>query len=363
MPSRKSGILAALNLLAVTTALAGGGGPTPVSQLHQQSDVIVVATITGIKDIAISEAVHLNVISILAGQLTSATVTAEFLPPFGSPVPSGGMLPASEIGSTGVFFLKLANGGYQVIPTATGFYQWWDAFIPVGPSLVASAPAGTLDQQLMTFQVQWYLGLSNPAMIDDQRVYLSIERGDRAIGLAAAQTLIGSVQSRQRTTGLAAAITLGSDDAVVAAAGELSTLSSNPNFYYLVSSLGLHVPRTSAALNAIQQMIAPGATIPGLHRAISMALRMNGTRDVLPLMAELLDSPDPDTQLRAAAYFGYFSLFADNTGALPGTGAAGTFATSNTRQFTPSKESALTPAQYAEFWKLWWSQNRTTLGF
>ena len=50
-------------------------------------------------------------------------------------------------------------------------------------------------------------------------------------------------------------------------------------------------------------MIAAGATIPGIHKAISMTLRMNGTREVLPLMAQLLDSPDPDAQLRAAAYF------------------------------------------------------------
>ena len=140
----------------------------------------------------------------------------------------------------------MANGGYQIVPTTTGLFQWWDAFIPVGAPLAASSPTGSLDQQLMTYQVQWYLGLSNPAMIDDQRVYLSIERGDRTIGLAAAQTLIGSMQSRQRTTGLAAAITLGSDDAVKTLAGEVNTLSSNPNFYYILDSLALHIPRTPA---------------------------------------------------------------------------------------------------------------------
>ena len=76
MLSRKSAILSVLNLVAVTIGLAGGGGPIPVSQLRQQSDVIAIGTITSIEDVATSEAIQLNVIRVLTGQLTSTTVTA-----------------------------------------------------------------------------------------------------------------------------------------------------------------------------------------------------------------------------------------------------------------------------------------------
>jgi hypothetical protein len=80
-------------------------------------------------------------------------------------------------------------------------------------------------------------------------------------------------------------------------------------------------------------------------------------------MLMLLDSKDPDTQLRAARFLGYFTLFADENGSLPGTGVKGPLATADTQQFTPTKGSAITAAQYAQFWKVWWSQNYAKLGF
>jgi len=81
-------------------------------------------------------------------------------------------------------------------------------------------------------------------------------------------------------------------------------------------------------------------------------------------MAQLLSSPDTNAQLGAAAFFGYYSLFADKNGNLAEANLTiGPFAMADTRAYTPRSGSSLTPAQYAEFWKTWWSQNKSSLGF
>ena len=83
----------------------------------------------------------------------------------------------------------------------------------------------------------------------------------------------------------------------------------------------------------------------------------------MPAIAILLDSKDTKAQLRGAAFLSYFSLFVDAQGNFPGTGVIGPFSTADTKQFTPRKDAAITPPQYAGFWKLWWSQNWRKLGF
>ncbi len=80
-------------------------------------------------------------------------------------------------------------------------------------------------------------------------------------------------------------------------------------------------------------------------------------------MALLLESNDPQAQLRASWFFGYFAIFTDKNGNISGTNMAGPYDSPSVHQQMPSQNSTETPAQYAQFWKTWWAQNQASLGF
>ncbi|HUA87163.1 MAG TPA: hypothetical protein VMB85_25075, partial [Bryobacteraceae bacterium] len=87
-------------------------------------------------------------------------------------------------------------------------------------------------------------------------------------------------------------------------------------------------------------------------------------KQVAPVMAQLLSSTDTGAQLGAAAFFGFYTMFADKHGNIVSANLAiGPFATADTRAYTPSGISPLSATQYVEFWKTWWSQNKSSLGF
>ena len=132
--------------------------------------------------------------------------------------------------------------------------------------------------------------------------------------------------------------------------------------------------RTPEAVSAFEKLIGLHSEIPGFDRAIGTAFvsianattaagSPLSTKAVLPGMVGLLDSKDPNAQIRAASFMGYYSLFADKNGNITGSGIKGPFVTADTQQFTPSNVSTLTAAQYAGFWKVWWTQNQAKLGF
>jgi HEAT repeat protein len=181
--------------------------------------------------------------------------------------------------------------------------------------------------------------------------------------LTALRQLVSSSSPPHHAVGLAASIQLGSDAAISALAAELPSLGSNPKLFQILTAIGLYYqPNGNASLAPLQQLIASG--VPGMDAAVAAALGKINTKQVAPVMAQLLSSPDTNAQLAAAAFFGYYSLFADKNGNIGDANlAVGPFATADTQAYTPRSNSPLTAAQVAEFWKTWWSQNKFSLGF
>jgi hypothetical protein len=100
-----------------------------------------------------------------------------------------------------------------------------------------------------------------------------------------------------------------------------------------------------------------------LDDAIASSLARAGGKQVLPGMAAILSSLDPQARLRAASYFSEFALFADSRGNISGTQLLGPFANETTKAMRPRRGSNLTTEEYAHFWLNWWGENRKTLGF
>lgn len=373
MVSKKINIILAMIVTMCAELYGAAGMPVAVGSLRQQSNVIAIATLQSVNDQIQTAVVQLGIIKVLQGQVASLTLTANLAPPRGIRG-SGTMLMPSAVGTTGVWFLRVNSSGYDVLPLFDGPYAPNDIFIEVSQS-AQSAPAGTLDQQLLAYQIEAYRRLPQPNFRDDERIMASLVSADPQDSFAAIAPLLSSPILDQHLVGLAAEIRLGSPDALSQFSTELDNLRRSPKFFMMIEVTESYPPQqTASAVAAFEKLISVHSDIPELDLAAGAAMQRIAkfaaakpaglpVKAVLPAIVSLLDSKDPKAQLRAAGFLAYFTLFAGADGNIAGTGVAGPFATADTRQFTPTQESTTTPAQYAQFWKIWWAQNYMRFGF
>lgn len=357
-------------LIVVAFVLAGSmasRAATSLTALGKSSSIVAVGTLTAFEDEPNGQfTLTLSVASVLKGPAGTTTVVAELAPKEGSQGPYA--IPASTrsslVGQTGLWFLSESANGYQVIPTQEGRSFPEEIFLPLRGSRATAVPPGTLDQQLLQYLVGWYQSLPNPTVRDDMRCLDGLQSGStREDALAAADSLIHSVVVSSQVVGLTAAISLGSDDAVAALSASLKEIGSSPKFYLVTGALSaLYQPHGAASIPVLKGIIDQHSAAPGINAAAGAALAKIAVKQTLPAMAELLNSAGPTAQLRAASFFGLFTLFADSQGRVSGGGPMGPFATDDTRRYMPSQDSGITPQQYALFWQNWWESNRARLG-
>lgn len=375
-----SRILFLLFLLQLTWTLAwaGFGGVAAVGELAQRADLVVVATIQQVTDRQLAdgtstETIDLVVVRTLKGRVLSPSLAARVVPGNRSAI---GILSRSFIGTTGVWFLKDNMGVHEVLPLVREFFEGRDLFVPVRVAEQSSAPTGTLGQQVLTYQLRWYESLPYPTATEDDLVFESLvhNRGQDAGDAIAA--LSSSAIPSHRVPGLAAAIRLGSSDALLQVARELETLRSKGNFDLISSTIrGYLGPMSLATVKALENLAALHSSVPDLDDAMGTALAAGigegfivtaappRIKAALPAMMLLLDSKDPIARLRAARFFAYFAQFADADGSIRGTGVTGPFASADARRFDPTEGLTMSSASYAQFWKEWCARNRKQLGF
>ncbi len=365
---RKIGIATMLGgLVCQVVLVAAQWKPVPVTVLQKRADVIVLATVEGIigTDKAALPSVQLRVERVLQGQSATMTMVAGVVPPTSDqPLPRPSILAPGVTGRRGVWFLRSETTGYQVLPLVEGLYSDRDLCLPVNGPPAATAPGETVDQELLAYLVGWYQSLQSPSTLEDEILLANLQNGDTQELLAAISPLMDSTSNTQRIIGLTAAIRLGSDAAVSLMAENLADLRSNPRFPRITDALGLfYEPHGASSIPVLDRLIELHTDVAGVDAAAGAALAKIRTKAVLPAMAELLDSKDPQAQLRSASFFGLFTLFADKDGNMPEGGPRGPLCTAQTRAYMPRQDSTLTPAEYVEFWKGWWAQNRVVLGF
>jgi hypothetical protein len=346
-----------------------GGGPIAVSQLARQADAVVEASLAAIppKAEGAPVSVQLTVRRWLKGQPAGGTLVVAVPPILGSdPV-----LPPGIVGQNGIWFVAKTDSalGYKLLPRAAGLWKTEAMYLPIPARYAGQPPGATLDEELLSYVVGWYQEMSSPRPLldDDDQLAVNFDPSragvrevDKKVLTASIAPLLKSPSRSQQCVGLALALRLGSDTALASVAQDLEELASSPKFGYLKGTiattyLGGAWEPTLAALAALHS--------PGLDNTVAQALERVGGKGIAPAMATLLDSPDSEAQLRASRYFSLYAMFADAQGNFRDSGPAGPFATADTRQFTPKKDSGLTADAYAAFWKSWWARNRTALGF
>ena len=355
------------------TPLAWGQLWPPITSLERTADLVVVAEVgqivqPGGKTMA-NVTLQLQVAQTLKGGPVSSTLMASIVAQTQGAI-GPVTFPAGMVGQTGLWFLKSGSNGYQILPRRKYPYAPGHLFLPLTGVPGSVPPADSLDDQLLSYMVLWYQSLDHSKDLDDNPFLSSFEpwTADSPTPqqvTSAVQPLIASSSLREQIVGLTAALRVGSTSALNIVISQIPALQSQPQFLAITTAIGLYPKfKDQSWVAPLQQLVALHTDAPGVDASAVGALRTIGTKAILPSMAELLDSKDPQAQLAAASFFGVFSLLANQQGEMSSSAPIiGPFATADTRAFTPRAGSTTTTAQYVAFWKTWWSQNQAQLGF
>ena len=213
---------------------------------------------------------QLNVVRIIQGQPSSQSFRIQMAP--SELMKGSGRSPQSVVGVSGLWFLKLVDGAYSVLPLAQGDYTLADASVPL---IVSKLPAasGTVEQQLLAILRAWYQSLPSPSPIDDQKLLDSLDHASAGNGLEIAMSLSESASLAQKVLGFAAAIRLGSDSAILAVAQNVAALQGQPKFARITEALAMYYrPNGATSIAPLQGLIALNAGAPGLDAAAGAAL-------------------------------------------------------------------------------------------
>ncbi len=343
----------------------------PIADLAESADLVAIATIDRVMETSSSASpdrtltVQLRLGQVLHGEPSSTTVLATLAEKCfagGSGPPHICVSTAGMVGLTGLWLLKAGESGYQILPIDRGTRSAQGLFLALPLPFNNKLQPTDVDSMLFSYQVRWIQSLGEPDnRQDDDRLYNAFGtnlqvRPNQEHVLAAIAPLLDSPSPRQHIIGLVIALRAGSTDAMTQVVNELPTLRSNPRFSEIVFAIGAYptngVPgsKPPSWIAPLRQLLAIHPEIAGIDAAAAAALYRIGTPETWPLIVSLLDSKDPNAQMIAV-----------RTMALRVPAA---MATEETRKFLPGALGApQTTGQFVEFWKGWWNQNRTGLGF
>jgi hypothetical protein len=365
---RFAGFTAAVGLGFVSVSLVSAvlSGPIPVTVAADKADLVCVCVVKAVAPGAGADNVSLNVLYVVKGTVSSLSLQAVL------PAPSDGygqVLTPGLVGKPGVWFLIKEGSAFRVQPLYKGLYSERDAYLSIDPLEGQSARTGTVHDQVLSYAVDAYRKTKRTSD-EDQRLLASLDFASLGEVSKAVRPLINSTSVDEQVVALAGGLRVNSNDAIQSLAGNPKVVSSL-KLGIVADALRLYYrPASLSSLDAIAELVKT-RTIVALDAPLAEVLQRAGTTDLggkapalqlmMDTMAILLDSENSEARMRASAFFGYVSMFADGHGGLSASNVVGPLSTSVTREFTPRQGSSLTVGQYTQFWKAWWLQNRLGL--
>ena len=355
-------VFSSLSLFAHNVVLGAIWVAEPIGKTLADADIAVIARIENITRGTKTAIIQLRTIQVLKGSPISEVLFAEFLPNnAGISQPRiPGLFLRGGPGDAGVWFLKEGKSAYQVLPMASASYLDEDAFLPLNAVDAATAPRGSVAQHLLNLQARWYESTASVGTMEDAKLLVSLGYAG-ADAVPVINGLIASARPVSHLIGLAAALRMGSVDALATVAQEFPTLRTNEKFRYVNQALqSYYMPETNSSFAALELILEAHSEMPNPDDAIASAMKRVGTKAALPVLSQILDSKDPQARLRAASIFADFAQFADADGVVR-YGSPGPLASVTVYMNTPRKGSTASTEQYAQFWKQWWADHKSQL--
>lgn len=352
------------------SAFAGLLGSPPLDKLINEADTILVADLsTGFTTTSTPGTAtgKLQVSRVLKGADISGTLVQV------SWLRAAQVTTLPQVSKTkkeGILFLKRDGAGLSLISFSTPSTSIEDVYIPAASPLLPEysyiAHASVTEKVLSEIANAVEATPGNPFL---QFVHHGgLERYSSPIILNLYTKLSQSTSSGQKAVGIAGLIRRGELNALGRLEVEAAELSQSPEGRLLEFGIEAYYrnpdPRGVAILGRVANN--PGAR-PSLRKAVAGSLASIHTRDALPYLLQLLDSPDPELQSLGV---GGMAMFA-NLGAKPQQAGMlmtpqisgredAPFRTNETlTNFAMGKEAFEANSQkYIQFWKIWWAKNR-----
>jgi hypothetical protein len=279
-------------------------------------------------------------------------------------------------GAYGMFFLqKNGNSPWKLLPTAKGSLPFELNYfaLPKNPAVtisIAATPSTVADQiaielanglQGYTSQLQLYqLAASLDAMPDS------------AVTATIAQSLRPSSDPELRCVALARLLRAGDSSALADVANMIQLLPQLTTSTLVKTAISGRRDSDPAAIANLGLISA--STDVYMQRNAAFALMSIHTREALPFLASLLSSSDQNSREEAMRGFSRFVEnlpIQTNSNTLNGQSVMPQgptpFRTPETDRYSVSKRSLASATDsegaFVQFWKNWWTTNRSNLGF
>lgn len=335
-----------------------------VAGLAESSDAVVVGSVDAeIARLLPSHPSHVHatvhVSRVLKGPLSRGAVLTLSWP--GARRPFEARAPRWKARSHGVFFLsREPDGQWSVHPVESGGPMWEAAFLPVPPetppgiraAILASLPARP--SVVDTVLAEAVIALESSAQINTNLI--EEFRLSKSRFLESAFVRFQSNQDPHiRNLGIRGSLAAGDVGTLLAIQREHRTLASGDSLWQrLLDALRLFVNTERRAVWSLGLMASDTRSRIDLRSAAASALARMHTRDMLPLLAALLD--DPSDELRAIACGG-IARFANN---LPMDSHQPASRYSPYRTWDTIIHATF-ESEHTPFWKAWWSQHKAEL--
>ncbi len=355
--------------------LLGVSGPavaqavTPVLHLAEQADLVLLGEAVAM-ELSAGGGVELDIRPrfTLKGEAPASVFTAA-LPPSGLMAQHAERTASIEDGEEGwygLWFLKqAAGGGYVILPAVSSDYIERESLVTV-PRSWTPPPGANLERRILLVLQESYTAQRRPKPpMAEALLTMSLQAADRDAALQVVESLMESSQAEERITGIDAGIRLGSAAALRRLASNLDSLQLEKDFSRIVFTLhNVYKPNGPEEIAVLQDLIERRSGAPGLDAAIGHALWRVLNRELLPLAALLLDSPDPEAQRAAGWLFHTFTALAGPAGRIkrPSSSGPHPFWNEDTRWFA-GKSKRVAADEQAAFWTQWWAEHREQLGF
>lgn len=353
---------------------------TSLLDLEQTADLVIVGSAQGAVTVGTAASFSLRVTRVVKGD---ATLTGSVIPVYwtsGEPrtggARNGSTSPAS---GSGLWFLKQGSGPWLLLPVIQGQVQVGMTYFPTGASpvlsaYVYSAAAPTVDKVASELCSAIEASPDGFGFVLPGPMYAGLDELQSPVVALFYQRMAGSASVRQRIVGLGGLIRQGNEPALEAAVRGIPSFGA----YILETGILEQSIRNQFRAMDLKSITTLGQaatdstnSVLAFREAVAHALSSIHTLSTLLYLAALLD--DADSNLRVEAIGGIAS-FANglpsqiaappNVDSLQLSPAAPYRTPETIAKFALGSQTIeLNEAAYLSFWKQWWTEHRTRLGF
>jgi hypothetical protein len=364
--------------LIMTASLAHGSLVAPQSLLYlqRQADLIVVGTHANIVQTGAKVSFSVQISRVLKGDsgLLGSAIAVEW--------PTASASAQTETSATdgvGIWFLQRVSGGWLLLPVIQGNVPLAMTYFPAPSGAVLGAYAYT-DAASLSDKVAAELSFAIEACdgtYPTQLSYLMYDLLDQLNSpyVSALYTrMSNSTSMAQQILGLGGLVRGGSSAALASAIESASVFAAQPGNGILLLSIRDQFRAAdvgSIALLGKASLDSANLDI-GFRRATAHALAAIHTAATLPYLASLLDDQDLNLRVEGIGGIGSFAngLATQTSAGVPSLAflqypASAPYMTAETKAHFALGVQAIgqNEAAYLSFWRQWWSQHRTGLGF